>query len=84
MEAIFVKCECYGEALSVIYDAECDYYYFSYWKQGFHNGRLSWLERIKYCWTILIGSTAHADEVILDGKSVGELMEFLNNKKRDE
>jgi len=80
--SIFIKCECQGEGMGVDYYKEEGYYYFSYWRHGLSNRKLSWKERIRYCWNVLVKGTAFNDEVLLSQVSVDKLIDFLLGYKR--
>lgn len=80
--SIFIKCECHAEGLGVDYDKADDYYYFSYWKCGLSNGRLTWKERLRYCWEVVTKGKAFNDEIMLNQSSVDELINFLLESKR--
>ena len=80
--SIFIKCECQGEGMGVYYDSEDGYYYFSYWRHGLSNRKLSWNERIRYCWNVFTKGRAFNDELLLSQKSTDELIDFLLGYKR--
>jgi len=68
--------------MGVDYDKDEDHYYFSYWQYGFSNRRLSWKERLRYCWNVLVKGKAFNDELILNQQSVDRLIDFLLGYKR--
>ena len=76
-KTIFIKCECKGEGIGVDYDAEDGYYYFSYWSYGLSNRKMSWRQKIRYCWNVLTKGKAFNDEIMLNQKSVDKLADFL-------
>ena len=80
--SIFIKCACEGEGIGIDYDHEDNYYYFSYWSYGLSNKRLSWRERVRYCWTTLTKGKAFNDEIMLDQEAVDKLIDFLLGYKR--
>ena len=80
--SIFIKCECSGEGLGVDYYEDDGVYYFSYWKSGISNQKLSWKERFRHCWNVLIKGKAFNDEVILTKDKANELVDFLLGYKR--
>ena len=49
---------------------------FSIWSYGRHSSKLSWRERLRWCWNILRNGNLWADEVILSEKSVKKLSDF--------
>ena len=80
--SLFIECECHGEGMGVDYEKGEDYYYFSYWTRGLSNRRLSWKERLRYCWNALVKGKAFNDELILNQQSVDKLIDFLLGYKR--
>ena len=80
-KSIFIKCECYGEGMGVDYDAGDNQYYFSYWSTGLSNKKLSWRERIRYCWNVLIKGKAFNDELILSQDSAEAVADFILENK---
>jgi hypothetical protein len=78
----FIRCECYGEGMGIDFEPEDDLYYFSYWASGLSNGSLSIRDRIRYCWQVLTKGKAFNDELILNRKSVDELVNFLAETRK--
>jgi len=76
-QSTFIKCECHLEGLGVDYFADDDHYYFSYWKQGLSNKKLSWKAKIRYCWQVLRHGKAFEDEVILSAESANKLCNWI-------
>ena len=74
---IFIKCECAGEGMSVEHDPKDDLYYFSYWSYGIGSEKLSWRQKIRYCWQVLIKGKPFNDELIFKQNQVNELVDFL-------
>jgi len=83
MKSIFVKCECHQEGMGVICDLDDGLYYFSYWSHGLRTGKLSWRQRLRYCWRVLTKGKAFSDELVLNQISVDELVSFLNDTSKD-
>ena len=83
-KSIFIKCSCGGEGMGVDYDAEDKLYYFSYWSYGLSNKRLSWRERIRYCWNVLSKGKAFNDEIILNKEGINKLDSFILTCSREE
>lgn len=79
--SIFIQCQCYGEGISVDYDADDNYYYFAYWSRGLTNRCLGWKEKIRHCWNIIKTGKPFNDEVILNQEDVIKLAEFLKERK---
>ena len=76
-KSIFIKCECQAEGLGVDYFADDSHYYFSYWKQGLSNKKLSWRAKIRYCWQVLRRGKAFEDEIILSSESANKLCNWI-------
>lgn len=83
-KSIFIKCQCKGEGLSIDYDKKDNLYYFSYWSYGLSNGKLSWLQRLRYCWETLRKGRAFNDELVLTKEDVNKLENFIISCDREE
>ena len=79
--SIFIECECHEEAMGVDYDVEDKLYYFSYWSSGLSNRKLTWKERVRYCWNVLRKGKAFNDEVILNQINAEKLLDFIIENK---
>lgn len=79
---IYVKCECYSEGIEIQYYREDDNdkgFYVNYWKYGI-TGRyteMSFIDKLKYAWKILIHGTLHGDQIILSMKDSKLLKQYL-------
>lgn len=79
----YYKCDCGGEVLviepeitHVDNDKSFLYLNLSIWYMG-GNGKLSWFERLRYCWYILTRGRAYADEIILGLDEIERLQRDL-------
>jgi len=79
---IFIKCKCQGEGMSVEYDKEDNLYYFSYWSYGLSVEKLSWKQRLRYCWEVFRKGKPFNDELIFGQDQTSELIDFLLGYKR--
>ena len=77
----FIRCECQGEGMSVDYYSDEELYYISYWSIGLDNKKLTWWNRLRHCWQVLIKGKAFNDQLILNQKAADELAGFLNNTR---
>ena len=73
----FIKCQCEGEGMGIDYDGKDDLYYFSYWSQGLSNNRLSWAQRLRYCWKTLKTGKAFNDELLFTSKDANRLCNWI-------
>ena len=81
-KTIFIKCECQGEGMSVEYSKEDNLYYFSYWSYGLSSEKLSWRQRLRYCWEVLRKGKPFNDELIFGQDQTDELIDFLTGYNR--
>lgn len=83
----YTKCRCYSHTLEVeryvwhwesndgIDDVE-DGFNFAIWSLGF-DGKLSWLERIRWCWEIITKGRAQADSIIVTNEDACKIAKFI-------
>tara|TARA_R110000824_G_scaffold298350_2_gene486578 strand:- start:355 stop:636 length:282 start_codon:yes stop_codon:yes gene_type:complete len=84
--SIFIKCACEGEGMGIDYDSSDGYYYFSYWSYGLSNRKMSWRDKIRYCWQVWKGKPFN-DELMLTKDQASKLENFLllcRNKEAQE
>tara|TARA_B100001123_G_scaffold117189_1_gene136395 strand:- start:235 stop:480 length:246 start_codon:yes stop_codon:yes gene_type:complete len=65
--------------MGIDYDDDVKLYYFSYWSSGLSNKKLSWRQRLRYCWQVLTKGKAFEDELIFDQAAVDSLIKHLNS-----
>lgn len=79
----FISCSCHSEGLHIAsFPAESQVYISMYYIGKGH--RLTWWERIKYCWHVLYKGEQYLDQLILDKQGVADLVDHLidlQNKK---
>lgn len=71
-----VKCDCSAEALEIEYDKEENKFYFSFWQQGYRF-RLSWKERIRWCFRIIASGNPWTDSIIVGAVNARTIRNFL-------
>lgn len=76
---LFVKCSCSGEALEFVWDKENNMMDIAMWKQGFNTYRLSWHEKLRWIWHIIIKGDIWTDCIILDKKDVVKVKKYFNS-----
>jgi len=79
----FIKCECYGHLLELEYDREYNQHYLTVWNSGFSRNRLSWFNRICWCWQILKTGNPWNDMFIINADAKKEIVEFLGRDVKD-
>lgn len=80
-ESIFLKCECYSEAIEIHHWKDDKEFYLSFWDIG--RSKVSWIpwrKRFEMIWRILKGKDLYADMIILDHDKAKELVNFINDK----
>lgn len=79
----FIACSCHMEGLHMMTFPDENELYMSMFYIG-RSYKLSWIERIRYCFKVLWTGEKHADQLILTKKSVADLVDYLieiQNKK---
>jgi hypothetical protein len=75
-KVIFVKCTCHSEGLMV--EADEDNLYLSIWERGYgHDSTLSWRQKLRYIWQILIRGKPYGDQIVLDREGCFTLSKAL-------
>lgn len=79
-KTIFIPCDCTQEILYIEYDHElklADLAIFSSINSVLSN--MSWCQKIKYIWKVLVNHTPYTDQIILNKKQLKELKDFLSS-----
>lgn len=71
----FFKCSCCCHLLEIEKDEE-DLFSFTIWELGY-DGKLSWREKIRWMWHILVKGKPWADHVLLTREQIREMRQFL-------
>lgn len=78
----FLVCECGQEALIIEWFTDEEQIYLSFFERGLYSqNKLSFLQRIRYCWKTLITGKPFADCMILDKQNTSKLIEVLTTFK---
>ena len=72
-----IKCACYHEILHLEWDEELQQVYASIWAPYLIDTRMSWRQRLRYCWQILTKGRPYGDQLILEKQHVADLVDFL-------
>jgi len=75
-EKCFVMCDCYGHVLFLEKDEGLTY--FSVYETAYTGGKLSWYERIRWCWNIILTGKPYTDSFVLNNNKSKELAKFLS------
>jgi hypothetical protein len=79
-KTFFIPCDCRSEILMIEYDHEYKMadvaIYESYVS---YNHKMSFWQRIRYCWRVLRYKKPYADQIMLDNKQLIELKQFLSS-----
>jgi len=75
----FIMCDCHSHALVVERFDDDEEVYIALFERGLDGRKLSFIERIKWCWQILRHGNPWNDLIVLDKEKQKELAEFLNN-----
>lgn len=79
-KTLFVPCDCRSEILMIEYDHEIKIadlaiyeHYFSY------KHKMSFWQRLRYCWQVLWNKKPYADQMTLNDKQLLEIKVFLSS-----
>ena len=86
----FVRCDCFGHALEVrrdmeIVDGKITHKNFEIciWERyGESNRKMSWRERIRWCWQVLRTGRPWADQVTISDDKAKKLAEFILTEEK--
>ena len=81
---LFIKCDCYAEAIQIQHWKEDQSFYFSFWDYG--RSKVSWMpwkKRLTLIWKIIRGKDLYADMVILDYEKSKKVVEFIKKELED-
>ena len=80
-DSIFLMCDCYSHALFVEkFDGDKEVC-ISLFERGYSGKRMSWFERLRWSWRIIIRGHPWTDSVILNEENQKKLRGFLNECK---
>lgn len=73
-----IICDCYSHILYLNKYEDEEELYISFFEQGFDGKKLSFREKIKWCWNIIKNGHPYTDMIVLDKTKQSKLIEFLN------
>ncbi len=77
----FYKCNCYAEGITKTIWEDEKMVVLDIWTMGLNNvARMTWTERVKEIWRVLIQGRSHLAEVILDYNTAHELAEDIKRE----
>lgn len=80
VKAYFTTCECQTELLYIEYDDRLKIADVAlYEHRAYLTGRMSFWQRLRYCWKILCTGRPYSDQLSLGSKSLKELKVFLSS-----
>lgn len=71
-------CDCYSHCLFVEKDDEDNHFFISLFERGTDGRKMSWKERLRWCFYILTKGTPFTDMIVIDSKKAKELAEFFD------
>ncbi|NBU33528.1 hypothetical protein EBZ38_16295 [bacterium] len=78
-KTVFIPCDCKSEILTIEYDHEIDIADFAIYEHiKSYEYKMSFWQRLKYCYRVLIHKKPYADQIILNKKQLLDLKNFLN------
>jgi len=77
MKREFINCDCHTEGL-VIDEVDGDIY-IALWAYGQHGKQITFLDRLRWCWNIMIKGLPWVDCVILHKEETKKLASILYN-----
>lgn len=84
MKTKYIKCSCGSELLSLEKFDDDQYVYFSIWERGFNdNNKLTFFERLRWCWKILKSGRPFTDSIVFDGEGMDDIVEAIKDLKND-
>lgn len=72
-----IKCACYHELFHLEWDEEFEQLNVSIWSPYSTDTRMSWRQRLRYCWRILTKGRPYGDQLILEKQHIAELVDYL-------
>lgn len=79
-KTLFIPCDCRSEILMIEYDHEIKMADFAiYEHQIVHKSKMSFWQRLRYVYHILVNKKPYADQIILNHKQLSDLKIFLSS-----
>lgn len=80
IDETFIVCDCYSHGLWIERFKEDESVFINLFERGTTGKKLSFTEKLKWCWQILIHGHPWTDMIILDKDKQKALVEFLSKK----
>lgn len=78
-KTVFIPCSCKNEILVIEYDHEIDLADVAIYEHYVgYSHRLSFWQRLRYCYQVLFHKKPYADQMVLDKNQLKDLKKFLN------
>lgn len=77
-ESLYLTCDCSNHGFQLKKSTSCGWFYLSCWKYGRNCNILSWKERCRWIWNIVITGNPWADDVIINNKQAKQIIEYIN------
>lgn len=77
-----IRCSCYHEMLHLSWDEELNILDMSIWAPYSTDTKMSWKQRLRYCWRILTHGKPYGDQLVLEKDHIDELAEYLNELRK--
>ena len=78
-KTLFIPCDCRSEILMIEYDHEYKLADLAiYESYASHSNKMSFWQRIRYCWQVLRHNKPYADQIMLDNNQLKDLKSFLS------
>ncbi len=78
-KTLFIQCSCQSEVLVIEYDYEINMADFAiFGNRSSYEYKLSFWQRMRYCYQVLVNKKPYADQIMLDHKQLGDLKSFLS------
>ncbi len=79
MKTKFIKCECHEHVMGLMKFEDEPLVYLQIYEAGFNaNNKLSFWQRLRFCWKTIITGTPYEDQMVLGQNSIRELVDVLN------
>ena len=80
VKRMYMQCDCCGEGLMLEDDPECKGVWIAQFTFGsYEDFRLTWRQRIRYCWQVLTKGQPFADQNTISYKKAKQVADFLHD-----
>jgi len=78
-KTIFIPCGCRNEVLVIEYDHEIEAADFAIYENlTSYRYKMSFWQRLRYCYQVLVHKKPYADQIFLDNKQLLDLKKFID------